>query len=236
MKANMKKTLVSSAVTGALIVGTAGFSTAHAEIEFNAGAFSDYILWGTSASNSNAVVQGGIDYGHESGFYLGTWVSTLGGSVFDPDAGESVDQGQEVDLYAGYVFSAGEFEIDLGYLYYYYPALDDADYGDLFAQVSFGPVYASINFALHAQESSYEDSVVYKVGGGVEVMPSISLDGELGYTDQKSIGANGEDVSWTFWSLGLTKSTNYGDISLTYAQTDDSDLDPLFVAGYSISF
>jgi uncharacterized protein (TIGR02001 family) len=225
MHSNLKKTLVSSAVTGALLVGTAGFSTAQAELEFNAGAFSDYILWGTSASDNNAVVQGGIDYGHESGFYLGTWVSTLG----DGD-------GQEVDLYGGYVFSAGEVEIDLGYLYYYYPALDDFDYGDLFAQASYGPLYASVNYALHAQDSDYEGSIVFKFGGGVEVMPGISLDGELGYTDQQSIGENGEDVSWTFWTLGLTKSTDYGDISLTYAQTDDSDLDPLFVAGYSISF
>jgi len=225
MHSKFKKTLVSSAVTGALLVGTAGFSTAQAELEFNVGAFSDYILWGTSASDNNAVVQGGIDYGHESGFYMGTWVSTLG----DGD-------GQEVDLYAGYVFSAGEVEIDLGYLYYYYPALDDFDYGDLFAQASFGPLYASVNYALHAQTSDYEGSLVFKFGGGVEVMPSITLNGELGYTDQQAIGENGEDVSWTFWSLGLTKSTNYGDISLTYAQTDDSDLDPLFVAGYSISF
>jgi uncharacterized protein (TIGR02001 family) len=225
MHSNLKKTLVSSAVTGALLVGTAGFSTAQAELEFNAGAFSDYILWGTSASGNNAVVQGGIDYGHESGFYLGTWVSTLGD-----------DNGQEVDLYGGYVFSAGEVEIDLGYLYYYYPALDDFDYGDLFAQASYGPLYASVNYALHAQDSDYEGSIVFKFGGGVEVMPGISLDGELGYTDQQSIGENGEDVSWTFWTLGLTKSTDYGDISLTYAQTDDSDLDPLFVAGYSISF
>lgn len=222
MKANMKKTLISSAVTGALLVGTAGFSTAQAELEFNVGAFSDYILWGTSASGNNAVVQGGIDYGHESGFYLGTWMSTLG----DGD-------GQEVDLYGGYVFTAGEVEIDLGYLYYYYPALNDFDYGDLFAQASFGPLYASVNYALHAQDSDYEGSTVFKFGGGVEVMPSISLDGELGYTEQKFTG--GENT-WTFWSLGLTKSTDYGDISLTYAHTDESGDDPLFVAGYSISF
>jgi uncharacterized protein (TIGR02001 family) len=227
MKAHMKKTLVSSAVTGALLVGTAGFGTAQAELEFNVGAFTDYILWGASASDNNAVVQGGIDYGHESGFYLGTWVSTLGDGA-----------GQEVDLYGGYVFAAGEFEIDLGYLYYYYPALDDADYGDLFAQASYGPLYASVNYALHAQNSDYEGSMVYKLGGDVEVMPSISLNGEFGYTDQQGIN-DGADVDWTFWSLGLTKSTNMGDISLTYAQNDEGQVigdDPLFVVGYSISF
>ena len=222
MKANMKKTLVSSAVAGALVVGTAGLSTAKAELEFNVGVFSDYILWGTSASGNNAVVQGGVDYGHESGFYLGTWWSTLG-------AGE----GQEVDLYAGYEFEAGGLDFDIGYVYYYYPALDDFDYGDIYGSVGFGPVYFSANYAVNADDSDYTGSYVLAIGGGYEIMPSISLDGELGYTKQKF---DGGDDTWTFWSLGLTKSTGMGDISLTYAQTDESDLDPLFVVGYSLSF
>jgi uncharacterized protein (TIGR02001 family) len=220
MHSTFKKTLVSSAVTGALLVGTAGFSTAQAELEFNVGVFSDYILWGTSASSNNAVVQGGIDYVHESGFYLGTCVSTLG-------AGE----GQEVDLYLGYEFEAGGLDFDIGYVYYYYPALDDFDYGDLYASVGYGPVYASIQYALNADDSDFEGSMVFKLGGGFEVMPSISLDAEIGYVDLEP-----DSTTWTFWSLGLTKSTGMGDISLTYAQTDESDLDPLFVVGYSLSF
>ena len=222
MKANMKKTLVSSAVAGALVVGTAGFSTAKAELEFNVGVFSDYILWGQSITENSAAVQGGVDYGHESGFYLGTWWSTLGPG-----------EGQEVDLYAGYEFEAGGLDFDIGYVYYYYPALDKADYGDIYGSVGYGPVYFSANYAIHADESDYEGSYVLAIGGGYEIMPSISLDGELGYTKQR---AEDDDDTWTFWSLGLTKSTGMGDISLTYAQTDDSDDDPLFVVGYSISF
>lgn len=222
MHPNLKKSLISSAVTGALVLGAAGFSTAKAELTFNAGVFSDYILWGASASGNNAVVQGGVDYEHDSGFYLGTWMSTLGD-----------DEGQEVDLYLGYSFEAGGLEFDVGYIYYYYPALDDADYGDIYASVGFGPVYASVNYAVNAQDSDYEGSTVYAIGGGFEVMPSVSFDAEVGYTEQKFTG--GKDT-WTFWTLALTKSTNMGDISLTYAQTDDSDIDPLFVVGYSISF
>jgi uncharacterized protein (TIGR02001 family) len=220
MRSNLKKTLVSSAVTGALMLGTAGFSTAQAELEFNAGIFSDYILWGTTASDNNAVVQGGVDWGHDSGVYLGTWVSTLGDG-----------QGQEVDLYGGYAFEAGGLGFDLGYIYYYYPALDDFNYGDLIGTVSYGPVYATVQYALNADDSDFEGSMVYKFGGGYEIMPSISLDGELGYVDLEP-----DSTTWTFWSLGLTKSTDYGDISLTYAQTDESSLDPLFVVGYSIAF
>ncbi len=244
MKVNMKKTLVSSAVAGALMVGTAGFSTAKAELEFNVGVFSDYILWGTSASGNNAVVQGGIDYGHESGFYLGVWTSSLGGTVYEPvfdedgnleDLDVLVAEGQEVDLYFGYEFEAGGLDFDVGYVYYYYPSLGDfdLDYGDIYGSVGYGPVYFSANYAIHADDSDYEGSYVLAIGGGYEIMPSISLDGELGYTKQKF---DGGDDTWTFWSLGLTKSTSMGDISLTYAQTDESDLDPLFVVGYSISF
>ena len=238
MKANMKKTLVSSAVAGALVVGTAGLSTAKAELEFNVGVFSDYILWGTSASGNNAVVQGGIDYGHESGFYLGVWTSNLGGTAFDEDEdGElvAIAEGQEVDLYFGYEFEAGGLDFDVGYVYYWYPSLGDfdLDYGDIYGSVGYGPVYFSANYAIHADDSDYKGSYVLAIGGGYEIMPSISLDGELGYTKQK---AEDDDDTWTFWSLGLTKSTSMGDISLTYAQTNDSDLDPLFVVGYSLSF
>ncbi|OOG26406.1 hypothetical protein B1C78_04875 [Thioalkalivibrio denitrificans] len=222
MHSKFKKTLINSAVTGALMMGAAGMTTAKAEVTFNAGVFSDYILWGTTASGNNAVVQGGIDYEDASGFYVGSWISTLGDG-----------EGQEVDLYLGYEFEAGGLEFDVGYVYYYYPGLDDADYGDIYASVGFGPVYASVNYAIHADDSDYEGSTVYAIGGGFEIMPSISLDAELGYTEQK--GEDGSD-KWTFWTIGLTKSTNMGDISITYAQTDESDLDPLFVVGYSISF
>jgi uncharacterized protein (TIGR02001 family) len=229
MALHLKKTLIHSAVTGALLIGTAGFSTAQAELEFNVGVFSDYLLWGGSASDNNAVVQGGIDWGHDSGFYVGTWASTLADGA-----------GQELDLYAGYTFEAGGLDFDLGYVYYYYPKLGDLDidYGDLYASVGFGPVYAKFQYALNADFSDYEGSTVYKLGADHEIMPSISLNGELGYTKQKAVGEFGDDVSWTFWSLGLTKSTDMGDISFTYAQSDEElwNDDPLFVVGYSISF
>lgn len=234
----MKKTLVNSAVAGALMVGTAGLSTAKAELEFNVGVFSDYILWGTSASDNNAVVQGGIDYGHASGFYAGVWTSTLGGTIYFLDEDGDVDAistGQEVDLYLGYEFDLGGIDLDVGYVYYYYPSLRDfdLDYGDIYGTIGFGPAYFSANYAIHADDSDYTGSYVLAVGAGYEIMPSVSLDGELGYTKQKF---DGGDDTWTFWSLGLTKSTSMGDISLTYAQTDESELDPLFVVGYSISF
>ncbi|TVP76755.1 TorF family putative porin [Thioalkalivibrio sp.] len=218
MHSTFKKTLVSSAVTGALLVGTAGFSTAKAELEFNVGVFTDYILYGKTESENNAVVQGGIDWAHEDGFYLGTWASTLGDNL-----------GQEVDFYAGYAFEAGGLDFDLGYIYYYYTSDDYIDdFGDLYASVGFGPAYATVKYTIH--DSDDRGSYYTWIGGDFEVMPSIGLGAELGYASPD------DGDSWAFWSLGLTKSTDMGDISFTYAHTDDSDDDPLFVVGYSLSF
>jgi uncharacterized protein (TIGR02001 family) len=60
-------------------------------------------------------IQGGIDYSHASGLYLGNWDSNLSGNQY-PN-GSSI----EMDLYGGYRRSFGDLGLDLGTIYYYYP-------------------------------------------------------------------------------------------------------------------
>ncbi|WP_292773230.1 TorF family putative porin, partial [Methylophaga sp. UBA5100] len=38
---------------------------------------SDYIFRGISQTDNNPTIQGGIDYGHASGLYVGTWASNV---------------------------------------------------------------------------------------------------------------------------------------------------------------
>jgi uncharacterized protein (TIGR02001 family) len=209
--------------TGVLLIGALTFaSTAHAELSFHVGVFSDYLDDGASASNNNAVVQGGIDYSHDSGFYSGTALSTL-------DDGD----GQEVELYAGYGFPVGEFDFDVGYAYSYYPSLDDEDLGEIYGQVGYGPVYVGIDYTVHADDNGGDTGdITYRLGAEYEVIPTISLNGEIGYADPDASDAD----SVTFWQLGLTKSTDIGDFSLTYGSTNESDSQDLFVVGFSIRF
>jgi uncharacterized protein (TIGR02001 family) len=216
-------TNLSRAGTGALLIGALTFAgTAHAELSFNVGMFSDYLDDGTSASNNNAVVQGGVDYSHDSGFYLGTWLSTLG----DGD-------GQEVELYLGYGFSLEEFDFDVGYAYSYYPSLDDEDVGEIYGEVAYGPVYVGIDYTVHADDNGGDSGdITYRLGADYEIVPTISLNGEIGYADPD---ASDED-SVTFWHLGLAKATEIGDFSLTYGSTNESGSQDLFVVGYSIRF
>lgn len=221
MKASTKKTLISSAVAGALLVGTTALSTAKAELSFNIGVFSDYLLDGASESNNNAVVQGGVDWEDPSGFYLGTWMSTLG----DGD-------GQEVDLYFGYGFEAGGFDFDVGYIYYYYPELDDADFGEIYGYVGWGPVYFGIDYTINADDSDAEGDIIYRLGAEYEVIPTISINGEIGYADPDDSDAG----TTTFYQLGIVKSTDYGDFSLTWGSNNRSDSQDLFVVGYTKTF
>ncbi|MET0540917.1 MAG: TorF family putative porin [Variovorax sp.] len=57
-------------------------------------------------------VQGGFDYAHSSGFYVGNWNSSVNWLP-----GNSI----ESDLYGGYKFKAGPVDLDFGVLTYIYP-------------------------------------------------------------------------------------------------------------------
>lgn len=94
-------------------------------LTFNLGVYSKYMFRGVDYTDGPAL-QGGADWAHSSGFYLGTWFSNL-----DPYAFGKVDGGQdgnhlETDFYGGY---AHTFENGLGinFLANYYKYLEGHD-------------------------------------------------------------------------------------------------------------
>ena len=88
------------------------------EVSANVALTTDYRFRGVSFSDEDIAIQGGFDLAHESGFYVGTWASSLEDSALYGNS--------EVDIYAGW---SGEvspgFSIDAGVLYYIYPNGDD---------------------------------------------------------------------------------------------------------------
>jgi hypothetical protein len=76
---------------------------------------SDYRFRGISQTYLGPAIQGGIDYAHPSGLYLGNWNSNVSSNVF---VGGS---GIEMDFYGGYKMSFGDFGLDVGTIYYWYP-------------------------------------------------------------------------------------------------------------------
>ena len=87
-----------------------------------------------SPESDTPAVQGGLDYTHDSGFYLGYWFSTLTAAYADfntsPTYVKEEKKSFENDLHAGY---KGKITKDLGYqiggtVYYYYPGWESTGY------------------------------------------------------------------------------------------------------------
>ena len=130
-----KKTVVSGLIATAFAAGSAFAQTAPAAPESphtltgNVGLFSQYIFRGLTQTNRSAALQGGFDYAHSSGIYLGTWASNIswlkeGTSAPGAVSGQYASGGSlEMDFYGGYKANFGktDFTYDIGLLRYQYP-------------------------------------------------------------------------------------------------------------------
>ena len=130
-------------------------------------------------------VQGGLDYAFgESGWYVGNWNSSV-----DWLPGNSI----EMDLYGGYKFKAGEFDLDLGALTYLYPGNTTGNTTELYAAGTWGPLTAKYS---HTVSKDYFGWAGAKAGSGrkgtntgylafsfaQEVAPSVTLKASVGFT------------------------------------------------------
>jgi uncharacterized protein (TIGR02001 family) len=87
-------------------------------LTFNVGVWSQYIFRGLSQSDYKPALQGGVDYAHDSGLYVGTWASNIN---WLRDFGISSGR-VEIDIYGGWKKTfADDYTIDVGYLRYQYP-------------------------------------------------------------------------------------------------------------------
>jgi uncharacterized protein (TIGR02001 family) len=79
---------------------------------------SEYRFRGIDQTFGKPAIQGGFDYSHASGLYLGNWNSNV-----SQGAGY-VGGNIEMDFYGGWKKAFGDFGLDVGAIYYYYPGSD----------------------------------------------------------------------------------------------------------------
>jgi uncharacterized protein (TIGR02001 family) len=113
----MKKTILALSLAALSVPALAQGKKPEPEytISGNFGLTSDYRFRGISQSNRKAAVQGGIDFAHKSGLYLGNWNS----SISEWAAGES--SGIEMDFYGGFKTELMGVALDFGAIHYNYP-------------------------------------------------------------------------------------------------------------------
>lgn len=156
----LHKTAISAVAAGLLsgLAYTPAFAADEPEaspITANVTIVNDYRYRGISQSNFKPAIQGGFDYAHESGFYIGNWNSSIswiadsyGNNGSAGMTGQSVSSPIEMDFYAGFKkeFIGEGFATDVGVLQYYYPTSGIPNSNGLFANPNTTELYAAQNF------------------------------------------------------------------------------------------
>ena len=184
---------------------------------------SQYRYRGLMQTNSQPAIQGGFDFTHASGLYLGNWNSSIS---WLNDGNSKVSAPVEMDFYGGYKGNlAPNVPFDLGVLQYYYPGDYPSGYTspnttELYAGLGYGPVLFKYSIAMTNlfgfADSKY--SQYFDLSGNFDT-------GFWGLTVNAHVGRqtvrNGTDGAYTDWKLGLTKDFGQGlAVSIAYIDTN----------------
>jgi uncharacterized protein (TIGR02001 family) len=190
MLTSVRSLLAASALAGALFAAAPAMAqdeedSSSITVSGNATIVTDYRFRGVGLSGGDAAIQGGFTVSHDSGFYVGTWGSSLEDS---PVYGE-----MELDLYGGW---AGDITdglgADVGVTYYAYPSNDagagPSDVIEAYAKLkpSLGPV--GLTFAAYYSPDQDSlgggDNIYLAADAGISIPKTpISLNAHVGYTD-----------------------------------------------------
>jgi uncharacterized protein (TIGR02001 family) len=190
----MKKIL--AIVAMALITATA----AQAQITGNLGLTSDYRFRGVSQTQNAPAVQGGIDYNHVSGLYIGNWNSSVSSQLYTNGAGV------ESDVYAGFrkqVF--GNFTLDVGSYNYFYPRAGtngSFDTNEVFAGIGYKEL-VSVKYS-HALSDYFgtansKNSFYVQADAAIPLVRNLQLVAHIGHTNV----ANSSSLDYTDYNVGL---------------------------------
>lgn len=214
--------------TGAMAQAAAPAPEPTSTLSFNVGVVSDYRFRSVAQTSFKPALQGGVDFAHTSGVYVGAWASNVS---WIKDYVGATDGTTEVDLYGGYKGEiAKDLSFDIGFITYQYPnntadkVLVNANTNEVYAALTYGIVTAkysqsTTNFIANpnSQGSRYfELAATFDLGNGFSLTPHVGRQ-----TIPNQAGNAGD---YTDFSLALGKDFGNGLTgSLTAYSTDTKD-------------
>jgi uncharacterized protein (TIGR02001 family) len=217
------KTLLTAAVTSALLAGIGATSVQAFDVSGNVALVSDYRFRGISQTGEDAAIQGGFDVSFEPGFYVGTWASSV--DFGDVDDGSGSYGTMEIDYYAGWAGPVGDtdFGIDVGYMYYQYPGdtVDPTgDYQEFYVKSSWRDLTIG---ATYSDDYYAETGKFWYFAGDYSLTfaEDFSLGFHAGYNDfdEQLLLTDGAD-SYTDYSITLGYTFKGVDFSVAWVGTD----------------
>lgn len=217
------------AVAGALLAATGVVGAA--EISATATLTNDYDWRGISQTQGDPAFQLGLNYGADSGIYMGIW----GSNVKFANTADWETYGRrpntELDLYVGYAFGDPDATVgfDLGAIYYSYPNAGDNNFAEVYAGISKGVFdfkgWYSWDFNGSGKTAYYLDAnLLLPMANGFSFLTHLGYSGaeyhknRWGQTD----GA-GEYLDW---SVGVGYDVGGWNASMRYVDGSDMNTNP----------
>jgi len=198
----------------------------------NAGLFSQYRFRGIMQTFGRPAIQGGVDYGHSSGIYLGNWNSNVSEGAGFP--GGNI----EMDFYGGWKKSWGDWGFDIGAIYYYYPGTESgptklgSPFNNRSGKVADGKVYNfegyiagswkfvtlkySRAFSDYFQAPNTDGSGYLDLSANYDLGSGWGINGHLGHLNFKNMNKG----DYTDWKIGVTKDFSGWVVGASYIDTN----------------
>lgn len=242
----LKKTILAVAAVGACALPGMVFAeeaAAPSPITGNFTLATDYVFRGVSQTMGNPAVQGGFDYAHSSGFYVGTWASNISGIQY-------TNANMEWDFYGGYTGKiSDDFSYNVGGIYVLYPDgvtgpapnkkwnTTELYGGITWKWINFKASYSLTNWygigkdggfvptEINTGASSADDaanpddskgSLYLEANATYELPAKFVLSGHVGHQNI----ANYKELSYTDWKLGVSKDVSGFNVALAYTDTN----------------
>lgn len=237
---------------GAGLILLSSSMVAQAELSGNISISNNYLWRGLTQTQDQPAISGGLDWSHDSGFYVGTWVSNVEYASDDAFS-------YEHDIYAGFAGETdGGISYDIGYLYYNYNTEANFDFSEIYGSIGYGGLSLTA-YVLVDTEASESDGigiigeeydfgfgeatyVSLDYGFGMPNVEGVDIGLHVGYHDGDFVDAfNFADGTRHYmdWNVSVSK----GGFSFVVSDTDlDSSDDSLnndsmkYVVSYGVDF
>ena len=221
----MKKLILASAIAASFVGSVAYAEEAAPEttVAYNVGVATEYRYRGISQSQKDPALSFGADVTHNpTGFYAGTWASTIKWTKASGGSGDL-----EIDVYGG---KRGEIvpgvAYDIGTLVYIYPnnklgsvtGYADATTWEIYGQVGYGPAYFKYSYALTNLFGNVDSKGSYYLDAGINqpLAEGLTLNLHAG----RQVVANLPAYSYNDWKVGVTKDFGFVVGAIAYIGTD----------------
>ncbi len=238
MKFTAKKTMLAMAL---VLAGSAFAQTAAPApdytLSYNVGVVSDYRFRGITQTSGKPALQGGVDFAHKSGFYLGAWGSNV---KWVKEVNGATKGNYEIDLYGGL---KGEITpglgFDVGAITYQYPGnnsgVANRSYTNAVAAGAYGNAstnefYGALTYSvvtvkysrsagrflgnLNSSGSSYfEVNASFDLGNGLTLSPHVGYQRVPNQNNTNAITGEvktGNAANYTDYALTLAKDLGNG--------------------------